>query len=206
MRSCKRSRSARIEITNVCPSRHLHVWWLFCSSGTIPRANNVDEQLEPLTLVEKLLLGIYRAKRVIVVMRGLTMGPDRPASTLEHAYKGHVIAFPNPPPHSLIDTFPCPLEKIPEIIQVVLVGPAADSEKLRDMARRNKLLHVRGKQMILWARHLQKLYERDVDGKLVLQTNGSILQAYETVDGVPEVGLLRFKTDMHNYARTETQL
>jgi hypothetical protein len=64
--------------------------------GEIPKANNVDEQLLPLTMIEANLLACNRVVRYCYVIR-----PWGEPDQVQKKQKGHVIAFPNNPVNEL---------------------------------------------------------------------------------------------------------
>lgn len=86
-------------------------------TGSLPIARSVAEQLQPLTLAESLLVSVLRPVRSHVVLR--PPGSTRRANdTYQWSMRGHVVAFPNPSPGHLAQCLPCPLEEMPNLIQV----------------------------------------------------------------------------------------
>lgn len=69
-----------------------------------------------------------------------------------------MIAFPNVDAKVLERTL-TPLSKIPDMIQVIFITLTSDKADLVDLANKSRIkaLHVRGKVVAMWARHLSKV-------------------------------------------------
>ena len=139
------------QICNEChrslAKKHIPDWSLVrFDPGEIPRADNVEEQLLPLTMLEANLLASNRVVRYCYVIR-----PWGDPDQVQKKQKGHVIAFPNNPVNELANLFPVPLNKIPELVQCIFIYTASEKDKAKRMkiARQSKALHVRGRQIIL---------------------------------------------------------
>lgn len=89
-------------------------------TGSLPIAKSVDEQLLPLNLAESLVVSVLRPMRHHVVLRS-PAARGRDNDTYQWSTRGHVVAFPNPRPQMLVKCLPCPLEEMPNVIQVSLV-------------------------------------------------------------------------------------
>lgn len=120
--------------------------------GAIPVAENPAEQLLPLTMIEANLLSPNRVVRYLFVMR-----PWGNPEAIQKGFKGHVIAFENNTPDKLLSAIPLPLSQIPEAMECVFLTVASEKEEREKIARKSKALHVRGKQIKLWAIHLCKV-------------------------------------------------
>ena len=123
-------------------------------AGEIPKAANPEDQLLPLTMLEANLLAGIRVMRYCYVIR-----PWGEPDQVQKKQKGHVIAFPNNPVDKLLQCFPLPLDKIPEVIQCIflMIAKQDDLHRKKKLAAQSKALHVRGRQIVLWARHLAKV-------------------------------------------------
>lgn len=145
--------------------------------GCIPTADNPEEQLLQPTLIEETLLALLRPCRYTIVLR--PGDSNQPSSTRQISLSGHVVAFPNPSPEMLASTFPCALEDLPSHIQVIFLKSAKTKEEVISMAKNSPALHVRGKQIVLWAWHLARVYaESGVQG---IQIDESRLDVYSTL-------------------------
>jgi len=105
-------------------------------------------------MIEANLLASNRVVRYCYVIR-----PWGEPDKVQKKQKGHVIAFPNNPVNELANLFPIPLKKIPELVQCIFIYAASEDEKAKrkKIASKSKALHVRGRQIVLWARHLAKV-------------------------------------------------
>lgn len=65
-----------------------------------------------------------------------------PASQRQRALKGNVTAVQQSGPDKLAGIFPCPLEELPDIISVVLLGAAENEDQVRALASRARALQV----------------------------------------------------------------
>lgn len=81
--------------------------------------------------------------------------PGRTTDTYQRAHRSHVIAFPNVDA-KLLDRVLTPIDRLPELIQVVFLTMSSDKKSLADIAkeRQVKALHVRGKVVADWAKYL----------------------------------------------------
>lgn len=103
----------------------------------------VPTHLPQLTLVESMLLAPLRSLKCIVLMKPAGITQQRPANCYQKAYRGHVLAYPNPPAASaLAQQFPLHPDSLPEHIGVVFMAPQECSEQLQSMARSSKCLQV----------------------------------------------------------------
>jgi hypothetical protein len=71
--------------------------------------------------------------------------------------RGHVIAFPNTSVGDLAKVLPIRVDQVQEVIQVIFLYIASEEEKKKKLAKASRSLHVRGKQIVLWAKHLCKV-------------------------------------------------
>jgi hypothetical protein len=122
--------------------------------GEIPVAENSKEQLLPLTMLEANLLASHRVMRLCYIIR-----PWGNEDTVQKQQRGHVIAFPNNSVNELVSLFPLPIDKIPEVMQCIFLTLTSNKEELKKVASKAKALHVRGRQIKLWALHLCKVRE-----------------------------------------------
>lgn len=90
--------------------------------------------------------------------------PGRTTDTYQKGQRGHVIAFPNADA-SVLERVLTPISSIPDNLQVVFISPSSnDSDLAEDVKRRKvKALHVRGKEVAAWARHLSKVRLLDLE-------------------------------------------
>lgn len=123
-------------LVKTCPSIPKHS--LVCVDPGWP-----PEDLEPLTLLEELLLAAIRPQLFLLQLKLGGRSQTFPNSTYQTAMRGHVLAFPNPPMDTLAGMFPMPLEDVPEHFMVVFLAPAANQDDVVKMARRSKALQVR---------------------------------------------------------------
>jgi hypothetical protein len=123
-------------------------------AGGIPRSSNEEEQLLPLTMIEQNLIAVNRVMRQCYVIM-----PSKSENDSQLQMRGHVVAFPNNSVDELLEVLPLPIDKIPEVMQVVFLYVASEDEKekRRKVAKAARALHVRGKQIALWAKHLCKV-------------------------------------------------
>lgn len=141
------------------------------------------DDLPPLTLVESLLVAPLRAFRMQVYLKARCAPQHR-----QTALRGHVVAFPNPAPSALAGCFPMSLDDIPTYFNVVLIAAAGSVEEAREKARRSKVLRVRGRVVVKWARHIAAVLEKRPHLAVDIRLNESALAAYERMGdgGVPE--------------------
>lgn len=137
--------------------------------------------LETMTLVESAIVAPLRAFRLLLVCRPSGGGP-RPPDSLQRAMRGNVVAIPKSTPADLSKIFPCTLQDIPEIILVVLIVAASTRKKSREIAKTVAALHVRGKLIVMWARHLMNVNRDDPS----LRLDEDALRVYENIDEVPD--------------------
>ena len=158
--ACKAGEGVNDNVAHICKdclcslnNKTIPTWSLArYDPGELPIADNPDEQLKPLSMLEANLLAGNRVIRYCYVVR-----PWGDPEQVQKKQKGHVIAFPNNTVDELLGCFPVPLKKIPEVIHCVFLMIASERKKKRTLAAQSKALHVRGKQIILWARHLAKV-------------------------------------------------
>ncbi|KXZ41220.1 hypothetical protein GPECTOR_641g751 [Gonium pectorale] len=167
-------------------------------------------ELEQLTAVEERLLAIWRPLRQVVVCRPPS------ASAAEEAHvklRAHVVAFKAPTLQQLASVFPCHPDQVPDLISVVFVSPAQTPAEVAALARRTPALHVRGKVVARWARHLAGVYGMTADERAVAawEQHGdeggvppSLLQTAVAATLAEEAdALLRLlRADQEGYART----
>lgn len=65
-----------------------------------------------------------------------------PASQRQRALQGNVTAVQQSGPDKLAGIFPCPLEELPDIISVVLLGAAENENQVRALASKARALQV----------------------------------------------------------------
>lgn len=82
-------------------------------------------------------------------------------------------------------TILCPPSRIPECIQVVFIASTSTKEQLRALAARMPALHVRGKVIVRWAKHLNEAYIKYL-GMPSTIPESAVLALYESMDGVPQ--------------------
>ncbi len=131
-------------------------------------------QLPQLTHIEGKLLSTWRAFRFTVVCR----------ANASEALRSNVVAFPSAPPDALLAVL-CPPERIAECIQVVFIAATSSRAQIRALAAKTPALHVRGKVLVQWARHLSAAYAKHLDLPCMLP-DGAVLAMYDALDGVPE--------------------
>ena len=87
--------------------------------------------LPQLTWVEAVILSPYRAVRHIVVCK--PPGKNTADVTCFKGLRGHVVAVPQSGPGTLMETvFPCPMENLPDVIQVSKGSRRGDRGKVGD--------------------------------------------------------------------------
>ncbi len=96
--------------------------------------------------------------------------------------RGHLVAVPQPSPQDWDNMFLCPVERLPEVVQVVMIRAARDTRAVRRTASTARALHVNGRHILLWVRRLIPHYEERLPD---MHVNEAALRAYESVDGVP---------------------
>lgn len=75
--------------------------------------------------------------------------------------RGHVIAFKSSATKDIPAMFyPLPADKLPALINVVLIAPAKNLDDVHTHARKSPMLQVRGPVIVQWCRHLQEVYSR----------------------------------------------
>lgn len=94
-----------------------------------------------------------------------------------------MIACPQAVPGDWAKLFPCPPERLPEIIQVVFLAPASSKDEIARLAEDARALHVNGRNIVAWAQHLAEHYQQCVPGAQLCHDS---LRAYEQLDGVPD--------------------
>lgn len=125
-------------------------------TGSIPTSLNPAMQLAPLTMVEENLVAQYRVCRYVFILKPNTSAWQS-ADTCRKALRGHVIAFPNVPINQVVSALPLPLDRIPEIMQVIFLTLTTNKDDLKALALKARPLHIRGKEVCKWAIHLSKV-------------------------------------------------
>lgn len=97
--------------------------------------------------------------------------------------RSHLVAVPQTSPQQWIDTFPCPIERLPEVVQVVLIRTASTMDEVRRAASSARALRVNGQYTLMWMHHLAPIYARHF---LDVHMDKGALRAYASIDGVPE--------------------
>jgi hypothetical protein len=90
-----------------------------------------------------------------------------------------VTAYPNPSLRQHAMVYPANLSDIAETVKVVLLWKAATLEEAKQQARKCEALHVRGRVLAAWIRHLLTVYP-------TWQRNEEGVHLYGGMDGVPE--------------------
>ncbi|KXZ41585.1 hypothetical protein GPECTOR_378g174 [Gonium pectorale] len=127
--------------------------------------------------------------------------------------RAHVVAFKAPTPQQLASVFPCHPDQVPDLISVVFVSPAQTPAEVAALAHRTPAMHVRGKVVARWARHLAGVYGLQVDAQAVAawEQHGdeggippALLQTAVAAASAEEANaLLRLlRADQEGYART----
>ena len=125
-------------------------------TGGIPRSLDPNMQLAPLTMVEENLVALYRVCRYVFILKP-NASTWQSADTCRKALRGHVIAFPNVPIDQVATALPLPLERIPEVMQVIFLTVTTNKQVLKALALRARPLHIRGREVCKWALHLSKV-------------------------------------------------
>ena len=128
---------------------------VYIDTGSIPSSPNPELDLAPLTIIEELLVAFNRVIRYVMVFYPTPAG----LSVRQHCFRGNVIAFPNAPVSDVIRALPLPLDKIPEIIQVVFVTKCSKPEEIQEALNKAKALKIRGQNVAKWAIHLHKVIQ-----------------------------------------------
>ena len=126
---------------------------VYIDPGSIPRSPRPDLDLAPLTMIEELLVAFIRVIRYVIVYYPTPDGK----SVRQHRFRGNVIAFPNAPITDVIKALPLPLEKIPEIMQVIFVTQCSNEKEMHKALDKAKALQIRGQNVAKWAVHLHKV-------------------------------------------------
>ena len=79
-----------------------------------------------------------------------------PRDSFQTGFKGHVIAFPNRNVEQTVHILQ-PLSQIKEFIQLVFVKNFKSGQDLKEAASKCKCLHVRGRELVAWAKHRAKV-------------------------------------------------
>jgi hypothetical protein len=130
-------------------------------AGAIPSGPADEDRLVPLTMVEENLLSLHRAFRLVYVMKPASGGYDR--STRQLCHRAHVVAVPNAGADKIRDCLLPRIHDIGEFMDVVflsLVDVNNESEAkaaIKRMAERSPALHIRGVEVVKWAKHLSKV-------------------------------------------------
>ncbi len=75
---------------------------------------------------------------------------------------------------------PLCLDRLKDSVQVVLLKPVKDEQEALEVARRAPVLHVTGRHVLAWVRHLASVYP-DVE------VDDATVRLYENLNGPPEV-------------------
>lgn len=151
-------------------------------TGKLPVAVDPALQLPPLTLVEMCLVAVLRSVRHIITVRPAGKG-SRANDLLFRAMKGHVIAFPSSGPQLLALMLPGRLQDVPKNMQVIFITRAASREQVAEWAQRSKPLWIKGRKVVLWARHLAAVYQAR---GIKVQLDEQALAELEQFEGVPQ--------------------
>lgn len=137
--------------------------------------------LEPLTWLEAQLVGPLRPTKRVVVLKPPTSQARGSNEGFQKGLRGHVIAVPHVHPAKMVALFPCPLEEIPDIFEVVIIRACKSRGEAINELKSAKTFNVRGKLVVQWARHLAKLLE----GNAKFRLDEGALSCYNHIDGVP---------------------
>eukprot|EP00878_Enallax_costatus_P000823 GHUV01000949.1.p1 GENE.GHUV01000949.1~~GHUV01000949.1.p1 ORF type:complete len:485 (+),score=88.15 GHUV01000949.1:638-2092(+) len=140
----------------VVPRASLVYWDI----GDVPDGVDNRPDLPKLSIVEELIVAVWRVSRFTVFARP-PGSANRPTSTLPRCLHGHIIALPNVPLKSWQKVFsPLHPNDLAEYVSVVILSHAKDREHAERMAKRVQCLKVHPSRIIQWVRHFVPLYER----------------------------------------------
>lgn len=79
--------------------------------------------------------------------------------------------------------FPCSVDRLPEVLHVVLIRAARTTGEVREAVSRARALNVNGQHIMMWMNHLTRVYARRFPE---MRMDESALLAYASLNGVPE--------------------
>jgi hypothetical protein len=163
-----------LTICNDCHNDLMH--------ARVPKASLVciDPGLPPpglpqLNMLETSIVSLLRVMRNVVVTTprrfgvhswidssGITYPTDgRNMGNIIAGMTGHVLAFKQNVPDDLLQLFyPLPPDRLPEIIQMVLIAPADDINHAKALARKCPAFIVRGELLYMWCIAITQALEK----------------------------------------------
>ena len=158
IKSCMQPAGISAAGVNVCSACMQSLMHKSVPMGSFVRfdTGSMPNNLAPLTMIEENLVSLYRVCRYVYVVRP-NISSLQPSDTLRKALRGHVIAFPNAPISDLTSIMPLPIDRIPDVMQVVFVLLANNEDDFRTAAAKAKPLKIRGKLVAEWAVFLCKV-------------------------------------------------
>eukprot|EP00952_Eustigmatos_sp_NYUAD-ZCMA_P007694 32428-Eustigmatos_ZCMA.PRE.1 len=75
-----------------------------------------------------------------------------PMDQLVPGLRGQVVAFSNPSVEDWLRVLPWPLETLPRVVQLVLIGACDSDEDMWNKLRRATPAAIRGRVVIQWAK------------------------------------------------------
>ena len=113
--------------------------------------------LEPLNLVEQQCVAPIRMLRHIIYLKS-PQKAHLPNSCFVPCMRGHVVAFANPN-ESLCNLLPHPIHELPDVVQVVLISPAATREAAAKAASTSTTLTVRFPLIMQYAHRMVAIHQ-----------------------------------------------
>ena len=137
--------------------------------------------LPQLTLLEERAVSPARVLRHLMICRHVAQrGPNDPA-LFQSKLRAHIISFNGPEPREIAALFPLKPSDLPELVNVILISAAQSEADLIRIARNTPALHVRGRVIAAYARHLAALHP-----DLAAQLDSEAVRLWEEADdGIP---------------------
>ena len=178
-------------ICNICESslRHNHVPSLAFVNNTY--LGEIPSELQQLTFVEELMIGLCRAKCTIFQLRE---NKREGISTIsQSAFRGHIIVYPQNP-SSVASFLPPNIEEVTSLICILFIGSTKPT--LKWLHENAKPLAVRANKIraaLVWLKQNNKLYKDITLDEDVLQS-------------LPEDGILPFYIEHMSSAQEHDSL
>ena len=154
--------------------------------------------LEPLVHLEVLFVAQGRLPNQLVIIKPKEEQRPKPDSHRHKGLKCHRVAFGAPGPAAVLRAVPLAVEEVAEILQVVVTGPVLDAEHARNIAKKAKVLELRGPLIV---RHCLKHVTIAKKLGLDLPFSRGGADGVLGVQGVPEAFLRTVRNDPSDLGR-----